>query len=163
MLESTSTPNPAIAVMPEASTAIPVERYVRPSASASSYPAARSWRKRSDSSTLNSVEIAITSAPSVADIGFSGIPVANRISADQPVASAIGISGTSARCGRRNTISSTIPTASSPASSVSSRRPDDESAAFACAASTGSPASLAVTPAGGCSCERHVVDHPLLL
>ena len=52
---------------------------------------ARSWRKRSDSSTANSVEIAITSAPSVADIGLSGTRVANRTSADQPVASAIGI------------------------------------------------------------------------
>ncbi len=49
----------------------------------------------------------MTSAPSVADIGFSGIPIANRISADQPVASAIGIRGTSARCGWRKTTSST--------------------------------------------------------
>ena len=60
-------------------------------------PARRSWRWRSDSSTLNSVEIAITSAPSVTDIGFSGTRTANRISADQPVASTIGASGTSAR------------------------------------------------------------------
>ena len=60
-------------------------------------PARRSWRWRSESSTLNSVEIAITSAPSVTDIGFSGTRTANRISADQPVASTIGTSGTSAR------------------------------------------------------------------
>ena len=45
------------------------------------------------------MEIAITSAPRVADIGLSGIRVANRISDDQPVASAIGTSGTSARSG----------------------------------------------------------------
>ena len=42
------------------------------------------------SSTANSVEIAITSAPSVADIGLSGIRSANSTSADHPVASAIG-------------------------------------------------------------------------
>ena len=60
-------------------------------------PASRSWRWRSESSTLNSVEIAITSAPSVTDIGLSGTLTANRISADQPVASTIGTSGTSAR------------------------------------------------------------------
>ncbi len=58
-----------------------------------SCPARRSWRWRSDSSTLNSVEIAITSAPSVTDIGFSGTRTANRTSADQPVASTIGTSG----------------------------------------------------------------------
>ena len=39
----------------------------------------------------------MTSAPSVTDIGFSGMRRANSTSADQPVASAIGISGTSAR------------------------------------------------------------------
>src|ERR671911_142137 len=52
--------------------------------------------------TLNSVAIAITSAPSVADIGLSGIPIAASTSADHPVASTIGISGTSARLGERH-------------------------------------------------------------
>ena len=47
--------------------------------------------------TLNSVATAITSAPSVADIGFRGMSIASSTSADQPVASAIGSSGTSAR------------------------------------------------------------------
>ena len=75
MLEKTRTPKPTIAVMPDASTAAPVERYVRASAARNSWPAARSWRKRSDSSTLNSVEIAITSVPRVADIGLSGMPI----------------------------------------------------------------------------------------
>ena len=42
----------------------------------------------------------MTSAPSVTDIGFSGMRSAKSTSADQPVASAIGISGTSARCQR---------------------------------------------------------------
>ena len=51
--------------------------------------------------------MAITSVPSVADIGFSGMPIRNRISADQPVANTIGISGTSARSGERSTASST--------------------------------------------------------
>ena len=87
-------------------------------------------------------------------MGLSGIPIKNTISADQPVANAIGISGTTTRRGRLNTASSTSPTAASPASSVSSRLVDEDSAALASAASTGIPASCAVTPGGGCSCER---------
>ena len=43
----------------------------------------------------------MTSAPSVADIGFSGTRSTNSTSADQPVASAIGTSGTHARSQRR--------------------------------------------------------------
>ncbi len=39
----------------------------------------------------------MTSAPSVTDIGLSGMRSTNSTSADQPVASAIGTSGTSAR------------------------------------------------------------------
>ena len=154
MLDRVSTPKPAIAVIPLASTADPVKWYVRASACAGSRPARRSARNRSDSSTLNSVEIAITSAPSVADIGLSGIRVANRISDDQPVASAIGTRGTSARRTVRSTASSTSPTASSPTASISSRRPEEESAASACAASTGRPASEALTPGGGRSWAR---------
>ena len=87
-------------------------------------------------------------------MGFSGIPIRYRINADQPVASAIGISGTTTRRGRLNTASRTNPTATSPASSVSSRRAEEDSAALASAASTGIPASWAETPGGGCSCER---------
>ena len=64
----------------------------------------------------------MTSAPSVTDIGFSGMRSANSTSADQPVASAIGTSGTSARATPRNATSRTSATASRPASSVSSRR-----------------------------------------
>ncbi len=115
----------------------------------------RSWRKRSDSSTLNSVEIAITSAPSVADIGFSGIPIMNRISADQPVASAIGISGTSARSSLAEDHEQHEPDRDQAGEQRQQpARPEEDSAAFASAASTGSPASCAVTPEGGCSCER---------
>ena len=108
------------------------------------------------------MEIAITSAPSVADIGLSGIRVANRISDDQPVASAIGTSGTSARSTVRRTANSTSPTANSPASSISIRRPDEDSDASACAASTGRPASEALTPGRRVQMRSHVVDHLLL-
>ena len=45
--------------------------------------------------------IAITRAPSVADIGLSGTPATQSTSDDQPVASTIGISGTSARLAER--------------------------------------------------------------
>ena len=45
--------------------------------------------------------IAITSAPRVADIGFSGTPAIASPSDAQPVARTIGISGTSARRGER--------------------------------------------------------------
>ena len=41
--------------------------------------------------------IAITRAPSVADIGFSGTPAIASPSEDHPVANTIGASGTSAR------------------------------------------------------------------
>ena len=111
------------------------------------------------SSTANSVEIAITSVPSVADIGFSGTRSANRTSADQPVASAIGTSGTHARSARRWIASSARPTAKSPAASVPSRRHGDASAALASAASTGSPASRAVTPGGRVELRPHALDH----
>ena len=151
--ENTSTAKPAIAVAPEASTAAPVERYVRRSARRRR-PARALLAVAAVSSTANSVESAITSIPSVADIGFSGTRSANRTSADQPVASAIGTSETHARSAQRWTASSTSPTASSPASSVPSRRHGEASAALASAASTGSPASRAVTPAGGSSASR---------
>ena len=49
----------------------------------------------------------MTSAPSVTDIGFSGTRSANSTSADQPVASTIGTSGTSARATPRSAISRT--------------------------------------------------------
>ena len=90
----------------------------------------------------------------MADIGLSGIRSRKRTSADQPVASAIGTSGTHARDARRNTSSSTRPTAASPARSVPSRRHGEASAAFASAASTGRPAIRAVTPGGGSSWSR---------
>ena len=84
MSESASTPNPAIAVTPRR----PRRRPCAGRRAAAPPPCrgrpARSWRWRSDSSTLNSVEIAITSAPSVTDIGFSGTRSANSTSADQP-------------------------------------------------------------------------------
>ena len=51
--------------------------------------------------TPNSVAIAIVSAPSAADIGFSGMPVSQSSSEAQPVASTVGTSGTSARPGER--------------------------------------------------------------
>ena len=96
----------------------------------------------------------MTSAPSVADIGLSGIPITNRMRADQPVANAIGIRGTAARLTLRRIASSTRNTAARPASSVSARRHPDESLPFDSAARTGSPATSAVTPEGGLSCER---------
>ena len=43
----------------------------------------------------------MTSALSAADIGFSGTPISHSTSADQPVASAIGTSGTHARAHER--------------------------------------------------------------
>src|SRR5881275_882518 len=98
---------------------------------------------------LNSVEIAITSAPSVADIGLSGSGSRNSTSDDQPVVSAIGISGTIASDTLRRSASSTRNTAPSAASSSSKRRQSDDSFAFASAASTGSPATSASRPAGG--------------
>jgi len=73
-------------------------------------------------STLNSVEIAITSAPSAADIGLSGI--AQQKTARAPTsrfANAIGISGTAASRGRRRMSSSARKTATRPASSVNAR------------------------------------------
>ena len=85
----------------------------------------------------------------MADIGLSGIWSANRTSDDQPVASAIGISGTIASDSRRRSASSTRNTAARPASSVAKRRQSDASLPFASAASTGSPARSAVTPGGG--------------
>ena len=47
--------------------------------------------------TLNSVAIAIVSAPSAADIGLSGMPLSQSTSADQPVAKSTGMSGSKAR------------------------------------------------------------------
>ena len=81
--------------------------------------------------------MAITSTPSVADIGFSGMRRRKRISADHPVANAIGISGTAAADTRLRIARSTRNTAASPARRVRKRRPDDESLLFASAASTG--------------------------
>ena len=96
----------------------------------------------------------MTRAPRVADIGLSGIRVANRISEDQPVARAIGTSGTSARSGVRRTASSTSATAARPTSSMTRRRGEEDSEASAWAASTGRPASSALTPGGGRSRDR---------
>ena len=90
----------------------------------------------------------------MADIGFSGIPITNRIRADQPVASAMGISGTAARLKRRRSAKSTRNTAARPARIVSARRHPDESLPFDSAASTGRPATSAVTPGGGFNWER---------
>src|SRR3954471_19738041 len=154
MSDTARTAKPAIAVTPLASTAAPVERYVRAIASRSPYPAARSWRKRSLSRTLNSVEIAMTSAPSVTDIGLRSMRSAKSRSADQPVASAIGTSGTRARRGVRRAAKSTSATASRPATSVPKRRHVEATFALASAASTGSPASSALTPGGGSSWSR---------
>ena len=102
MSEAIRTAKPAIAVTPEASTAAPVERV-----GARQRVARLEARRRAPrgsarySSTENSVEIAITSALSAADIGFSGTPSSHSTSADQPVASAIGTSGTHARVHER--------------------------------------------------------------
>ena len=85
------------------------------------------------------------------DSGLSGIRTRKTTNADQPVASAIGTSGTSARRALRSAASSTTATASRPASSVASRRHGDAIRSLASAASTGSPASRAVTPGGGSS------------
>ena len=98
MSEAIRTAKPAIAVTPEASTAAPVERVRARQRLAGVRPGlALLAVTRADSSTENSVEIAITSALSAADIGFSGTPTSHSTSADQPVASAIGTSGTHAR------------------------------------------------------------------
>ena len=70
---------------------------------------------------------------------------------DQPVASAIGISGTAAALGERRTARSTRNTPASAASRVSARRHGEDSAPFASAARTGSPTTAASTPSGGSS------------
>src|SRR3954447_7581004 len=101
MSETINTAKPAIAVTPEASTAAPVREYARRRASPSDPPAARSSWKRAARITLNSVAIAITRAPSVAESGFSGTPEMNSTSDDHPVAKTIGISGTRARRAER--------------------------------------------------------------
>ena len=85
------------------------------------------------------------------DSGLSGIRTRKRTSADQPVASAIGTSGTSARRGLRSAASRTSATASSPPSRIARRRQGEAMRSLASAASTGSPASRAVTPGGGSS------------
>ena len=113
--------------------------------------------------------MAITSAPSVTDIGLSSTssgpgrsPSTNRIPPDQPVASAIGISGTAAARGERRTTSSTRNTPTRAASSVSARRAGDESAPLASAASTGRPTTAALTPVGRVEAVLDVVHHLLL-
>jgi hypothetical protein len=60
------------------------------------------------------VAIAITNAPSVADIGLSGTPVIHSTSDDHPVANTIGIKGTNARLADRYTASRTRATARIP-------------------------------------------------
>ena len=103
------------------------------------------------------MEIAITRALSVTDIGFRSTSKPSQQAeqeqepSDQPVASAIGIRGTAASRRERRTASSTRNTAASAASSVRFRRHGDESAPFASAASTGSPTTDASTPLGGSS------------
>ena len=115
------------------------------------------------------MEIAITSAPSVTDIGLSftssgpgSRPSTNSTSADQPVASAIGISGTAASRRERRTSSRTRNTPASAASSVSARRSGDESAPLASAASTGRPTTAALDTRGRVEPPLDVVDHLLL-
>ena len=158
-----------------------MEAYVGSIARASPAPASRSWRWREESSTLNSVEIAITRAPSVTDIrlrstssGPGSRPSTNRTRADQPLASAIGISGTAAsrsasrrsaparRAASRRAPSSTRNTPSSATASVSSRRWGDDSEPFASAASTGRPITEACTPGGGSEPALDVVHHLFL-
>src|SRR4051794_4015264 len=97
--------------------------------------------------TLNSVAIAITSAPSVADIGLREMPRAATTSPDHPVAISTGIRGTIARLAERYIAASTTPTAASPARGSHQRLL--ERSVFASAARTGSPASWTVVPAGG--------------
>ena len=69
--DSASTAKPAIAVVPEATTAAPVDGRFAGSRRRRE-PRRPLLGKRAESSTENSVEIARTSAPSVADSGFSG-------------------------------------------------------------------------------------------
>ena len=98
--------------------------------------------------TPNSVAIAIVSAPSAADIGLSGMPVSQRISEAQPVASTVGTSGTRARRERavdgeqderdREQAGQGQPVAAG-----------GEIAEADSAAITGRPASWTSTPAGG--------------
>ena len=83
--------------------------------------------------------------------GLSGMRTRKMMSADHPVASTIGTSGTSARPTLRSAASRTSATASSPPSRIASRRQGDAMRSFASAARTGSPASRAVTPGGGSS------------
>ena len=64
-------------------------------------PPRRSSWKRPLRMTPNWVAIAIVSAPSAADIGFSGMPVGQRISEAQPVASTAGAKAIRTRRGER--------------------------------------------------------------
>ena len=125
MSEAISTAKPAIAVTPEASTAAPGGR-VGPLDRHAGVRAARAAPRRSaaDSSTLNSVEIAITSAPSVTDIGFSGICSSEqheRRPAGRPARSGSAARARRARLRRRSAAARGTP-AAAPPTSVPARR-----------------------------------------
>ena len=106
----------------------------------------------------------MTSAPSITDIGFSGIRRAKSTSADQPVASAIGSSGTNARCERAEGGEQHERDGEQARQQRhAARRHGEDTAALASAASTGRPASSASMPAGGCSAVAHRPSMHVLL
>ena len=113
---------------------------------------------RATSSTANSVEIAITSAPSVADIGFSGTP--QQRTARAPTSRWRARSARAAPSARSQRAvarrAARAPTASRPASSVAEPPQRRATArALASAASTGRPAEpRASRPAAGRSRAR---------
>ena len=96
----------------------------------------------------------MTSAPSVTDIGLSGMRRQNRMSADQPVASTIGTSGTSARRSRRKASSRTSATAARPATSAEHAPPRRRDAVVGLGREHRQAGELRLTPAGGWSCRR---------
>ena len=146
---SPSTAKPATTVIPEIAIALPVVESATAKAPSPSRPRLRSRRWRSDRSTANSVAIAITSAPSAADIGLSSTPRIQRPRLAQPVASAVAKSGTATRTNERSTKMSTSATAASAVIAIRRRFDSSASFVFACAAITGSPATVALTPFGG--------------
>ena len=93
------------------------------------------------------------------DIGFSGMRSANRTSADQPVASAIGTSGTSARAEAAEGDEQHERDGREAGQQRLQPPPRLGDRGVRPAASTGSPTSCACTPGGRVQASRIVVDH----
>ena len=131
------------------------------SASPTSWPAARSWRKRSDSSTLNSVEIAITSAPSVDRHRVQRDARARtaRAPTSRSRARSARAARARARARRKTREQHERDRRAGRRAASAARRHGDASVAFASAASTGSPASRALHARRRVELGAHRLDH----